>query len=153
MAHDGGARAADVLHERDAGVRHLIRARALRELQERFDDLVAAARADRMAARFEAAERRERQLAAQADAIRVGVVEPRAGPREAGRFERQRGHDRVGVVRLEEIDVAVVDAGLLHRLVRRARHGRQVERIGAPRERERRGRERRARDSYAAAAR
>ena len=58
---------------------HLVRAGALRELQERFDDLVAAARADGVAARFEPAERRERQLAAQADALRVGVVEPCAG--------------------------------------------------------------------------
>jgi hypothetical protein len=64
VAHDSGTRAADVLHQRDSGTRNLVGGRALGQLQERFDDLVATARADRVAARFEPAERGERSLAA-----------------------------------------------------------------------------------------
>ena len=126
------------------------RRRALLQLQTRFDDLIAAPRADGMAARLEAAERCERQVAAQADAALGCVVEAFAGLRKAGRFERQGRHDRVRVVQLEEIDVVVTDAALVSiarcvELVTAVK----IERIGAPRERERRSRDGRAGDSHA----
>ena len=133
MGRDRGAGAADVLDQRDACVRHLVFAGALAELQECFDELVAAAGADGMAARFEAAERRERQVAAKPDAIFVRPVEPRAWSRKAGGFERQRSHDRVRVMRLEQVDVGVSDAGLAECALRRALDGGELQHIRAAR--------------------
>ena len=75
MARDGRARAADVLHERDARVRNLVGPRSLPELQACLYDLITAARADGVTPRLEASERRQWQLAAQPDAFFVRPVE------------------------------------------------------------------------------
>src|SRR5690606_3946370 len=112
---DGGARAADVLHEGELGARDLVVACRAGELQIRLDDLIDAGRADRVAACLEAAHRRQRQVAVDTDpALRA---EPRAGARrrEAGGLEAQDGHDRERIVQLEQAHVAMLRAGLLER--------------------------------------
>src|SRR5690606_1664581 len=137
VAHDRRADAAHVLHERYLGVRDLVRAGLSSELQIRLDELIDARRADGVAARLEPAESRDRELPVEGDAA-VGR-EPRAlaGRGEAGCFEAQRRDDRVRVVQLEEIDVAVRDAGVLERTQRRALDGAEMEHVAPARERER----------------
>ncbi len=133
-----------------SGVADLVRAAAPVSCKIRLDELIAAARADRVAARLEAAERRDRQLAVERDA------RPSAARRSARAGRAKPADSSVSTDMIvyascssnRSMSARVTRACSSARLVD-ASTAVELERIGAARERERRGRRRRAGDPHA----
>ena len=88
MTDDRGPGAADVLHERKFCTEDLVGAGRARKLQVSFDDLINAGCADGMSACLEAAHRRERQVALDADASFQAESRTGALFGEPGRLQR-----------------------------------------------------------------
>ena len=112
MRHSGAGRAADGLDQAPARALHLRPAGLPSELQRGFHRLVDAAGANGIATRFAAAQGIDRQLAGQAQPAVLGQPPALPARGESGRFQRERGVDRIGVAQLEEIHILALDASL-----------------------------------------
>ena len=101
-----------------------------------------------MAAAFQAALGRDRQVAFDIDVAVHGVAPPRARLRVAHRLQAHGTQNRKGIVQLEEIHIAQGCAGLRQRLLRAQFHGNQPERIRAVMDRQRVGGRRAAQNGH-----
>src|SRR6266851_7638940 len=107
MCHGDRAVTTDGLGEGPPGRSHLIGPRLAAKLERGLDDLVGAARADGVAASFESAKGGDWERTSAREVPLAGSLEHLASTGEAARLQRQRGDDREGVVRFEQVDVAL----------------------------------------------
>src|SRR5438132_10950075 len=102
VGHGHRAVAADGLRQGAPRALDLVGPRLPAKLEGGLDDLVRAARADRVAPGLQTAEGRDREAAAGSDASLGGETQRLAPLRVTARLERERGDDGERVVGLEQ---------------------------------------------------
>jgi hypothetical protein len=116
MRYRRRACAAQVLGHADGRPGYLAIAGRSTQLLNQLDDLVDARRADGVATSLQATEGADGNAAVASDLAVAGQLPARASRRETAGLQRQRGHDGIGVVQLEDVDVVGRHPGRFHRL-------------------------------------